>query len=1415
MARLSARRPAKGPTATATRKAPPADRVTSPAAAPPWVQRCGIGSSCGCNRAQQVAGLGRDIQREAAEGGSPLPDGVQGHVEQALEGEFPAVRVHTGPTAHHLASGLQARAFTSGRDVFFRAGAYQPATPIGDRLLAHELAHVVQQAGNPQRAAVDGGTADPLEAAAEATAQQAASSPQGRPGDNSTEIFRCAACGSADGPQEREAEGASERILTPHAPLSMTYSGSGSGVRRKCTACQRAQEEETVRQPEETEQRVDRRPAQAQPQTPTRASTTAAAQASLAADAGRPLDSASRAFFEHRFGYDFAGVRVHNGAQASESARSINAVAYTMGHDIVFRAGAFAPGTNSGKKLLAHELAHVVQQGAAGRRSIQRQVDVTSSSVNPAALEGLDENRLHELQAQAASRLTELTPGTPEYDAVGENVQVFGRELAIRGTSLPAQAIPRPATLPVNEGFMLTPAQGIPPEVVALIPEGIAVTMPAAAQATTGAQQPQPVGLPPIGASEVGAKAFLDALNTQLRSYGFVSAGDTAVGIVAIRQPPSVLGTPLRITDPAAVTKLWGHTAIYVRTGGRITHAYGFSPTMAELIGKSSQVEQGTAAVTSRITSDAYLFEVPGAHVLEYPVSPSVAQNVIARITPEEGTRFPKLYTARPSRYLALHPEAAGEASNCGLWACGELEAALGGKIGRQAPPGAQVVSVTEAATEGPPTPRTASQRILTEFLGDVAKGGEIRPTVPPGAIGEPVAGGMEAAEVAGTTMRVLKVGGRVMFVVSLATIPLEVLFAPPGRRTRTFLGASAGLAGGFAGGALAGATSGLFCGPGAPVCVFVLALVGGTIGYFGARGLTEYAYDVTTEFYPRQVASVVKEIGELLAEYDVILGALDLAKRSDPQLTALGATAPATVRETTQRAVDAHRLAARDKEHELLRAFQRGYDRARTSYAGLKELDRLRNEFLEALRKANPAGEELEAARQRERAANLQRSMEAWRMHPTGAGVPPDVLAHTVPPPDLRPTQTIAAETFTRIETTLAAGWTVHEVEGLEQWESIDSSFAELHAWAFHSDPIRWDADRWDEIAKKRQELTVMMRNARYRLDPAAQGGTRAPLLKPGTPAYSAYESRLQDRERRFVWLNVRLIDVAQGGGPIRPPMTMRTLLEEEGVPATIGPQSAIGFAEKAVGAYEQLLAALPPLPADLAAASPTDLGTAFNQYVDHNPAFATQLARLEASERMMISLLESARDAQRSSGGQGPTRVGTLIGQAGRAVQRRRAGGYLYPDEAKPATTQLVQAERAFRVRALAQLFGEGPEAKPLGPGELMALQSEELEQERGQLGLVSNQLAKMTDLPTVSSTGWVSGVYRVTNWPIRKTPPNALVGELGPGMTITYFHGHEVTSRVIPLNRAAVTLFGDVESRQIERRYLQGVARHDLAK
>lgn len=81
---------------------------------------------------------------------------------------------------------------------------------------------------------------------------------------------------------------------------------------------------------------------------------------------GRPLDRETRAFFEPRMGYDLGGVRVHTGPAAERSALAVDARAYTLGSDIVFGSGEYAPGTEGGRRLLAHELAHTLQQNTSG-----------------------------------------------------------------------------------------------------------------------------------------------------------------------------------------------------------------------------------------------------------------------------------------------------------------------------------------------------------------------------------------------------------------------------------------------------------------------------------------------------------------------------------------------------------------------------------------------------------------------------------------------------------------------------------------------------------------------------------------------------------------------------------------------------------------------------------------------------------------------------------------------------------------------------------------------------------------------------------------------------------------------------------------------------------------------------------------
>jgi hypothetical protein len=142
---------------------------------------------------------------------------------------------------------------------------------------------------------------------------------------------------------------------------------------------------------------------------------------------GRPLDPATRTFMEPRFGHDFSRVRVHTDAKAAESAQAVDALAYTVGRDMVFGAGQYTPGTLVGRRLLAHELTHVVQQATAAKSQVlgdssdphERIAERVVDSVVRQSQEAFPINGKHLsvgmvpcLQRRVARRLVYCTTGT-------------------------------------------------------------------------------------------------------------------------------------------------------------------------------------------------------------------------------------------------------------------------------------------------------------------------------------------------------------------------------------------------------------------------------------------------------------------------------------------------------------------------------------------------------------------------------------------------------------------------------------------------------------------------------------------------------------------------------------------------------------------------------------------------------------------------------------------------------------------------------------------------------------------------------------------------------------------------------------------------------------------------------------------
>lgn len=162
---------------------------------------------------------------------------------------------------------------------------------------------------------------------------------------------------------EQEADHIAERVMrmesrqSGESKLSISSVGSVK-EQRKCVSC------------EEDEEKLQRKEHGSNFDSPT--SAPLIVHEALKSP-GQPLNPAIRAFMEPRFDQDFSGVRLHTDAKAAESARALNASAYTTGRDIVFGAGQFAPETAAGKYLLAHELTHVSQQRSGNATSpIQR-----------------------------------------------------------------------------------------------------------------------------------------------------------------------------------------------------------------------------------------------------------------------------------------------------------------------------------------------------------------------------------------------------------------------------------------------------------------------------------------------------------------------------------------------------------------------------------------------------------------------------------------------------------------------------------------------------------------------------------------------------------------------------------------------------------------------------------------------------------------------------------------------------------------------------------------------------------------------------------------------------------------------------------------------------------------------------------
>jgi hypothetical protein len=263
------------------------------------------------------------ISRATASGGRPLDGATRSRFEDGLGADLSAVKVHTDSSSDTLCRSLSADAFSTGRDVFFSSGTFNPGTKSGDHLLAHELTHVVQQGAAPTIA----------------RSKAAPSAGQAEEGS----VFRLTV-GRANDPSEDLAD-----AMADDAVASLRRSASRPG-----TVHRKAADPKDPLGGTQVDDGIER-------------------SINSQRGKGSSLGAREAEHFSNAYGTDLSGVKVHTDDTADKLSRSLQANAFTTGTDIFFRKGTYQPGTSAGDHLIGHELAHVAtESGGAASRSIRR-----------------------------------------------------------------------------------------------------------------------------------------------------------------------------------------------------------------------------------------------------------------------------------------------------------------------------------------------------------------------------------------------------------------------------------------------------------------------------------------------------------------------------------------------------------------------------------------------------------------------------------------------------------------------------------------------------------------------------------------------------------------------------------------------------------------------------------------------------------------------------------------------------------------------------------------------------------------------------------------------------------------------------------------------------------------------------------
>jgi len=561
-------------------------------------------------------------------------------------------------------------------------------------------------------------------------------------------------------------------------------------------------------------------------------------------------------------------------------------------------------------------------------------------------------------------------------------------------------------------------------------------------------------------------------------------------------------------------------------------------------------------------------------------------------------------------------------------------------------------------------------------------------------------------------------------------------------------------------------------------------------------------AFERWMSFDPGQVTGVRQELRDAMSEYQVLVGSIELAQRSEQQLAALGAQDPAALRRQARNSIAEFRTEARAKERDIISAFESGYRRARTSFSGLLGLDTLREQFAElhqrAFRGTTPTAAD----------ANMLRRFQVMEQ---------------------------------RLDLSHASAEFIRE---MEQWGDIDDKLDEIHRPLFHQ---RSQDINWADLNEDFREAERMLQNARYRINPRAQGAYRVTsMLREGSRARQVYIEQLRHREQRYSRHIARMSSHASGGTrPVQAwtphqPFRRATAAEHE---AQLEPGApSPGLARDAAGnsyrvevpqvrsavdatsrlrqilrryqtAVERLATRFNRQSLDQLWGESASLQRRFDALI-RDAGISQDLYRLEAQELALDAAANQAQSLmflnQQSSRDELQA-LGTEINAVQTAVNRRKSHhGIVYRSELRQLQTRILSAE----INQLAAHFARG-QAPQLSDAERQALQTDELEDLGENVSSVRSQL-RYAELQAMQHGRRDLHIYRMP----RSCSRHVYDYVVRPGQDVVFAwtgwsaSDHDLLTggftllEIVPITRDAVQVLGTTESRRIDSRDLNSV-------